>query len=212
MSVAPAVENFVDAVAALQMNSCFNPYADRYPPFDTEDAPVIRRSNLKYVLGAAVEGGVVDLWIGLELGHNGGRRTGLAMTDDAHLEAHGQRFNVANHLRHATRAGPTKEMTASIVWEALGWVKRPVFLWNVVPIHPHRPSEPLSNRRHTSSEREACLPHLHVLIDLLRPKRLVTIGTDSSLALKRCGYPHVSVRHPAYGGKREFLEQISSIT
>lgn len=211
MSIATAVDRFVEEVAALQMKGCFNPYADRYPPFDIEDAPAVRRSNLRHVLAAAAKAGVADIWIGLELGHNGGRRTGLAMTDDTHIEAHGRRFGVADHLRCATRAGPAKEMTASIVWEALGRIERPVFLWNVVPVHPHRPSEPLSNRRHTSNEREACLPHLHALVDLLRPKRLVSVGNDASLALKRCGCPHVAVRHPAFGGKREFLEQVAAI-
>lgn len=211
MTVAVAVDRFVEAVAALQLNGCFNPYSDRYPPFDREDAPAIRRSNLRHVLCAAAEEGVVDLWIGLELGHNGGRRTGLAMTDDTHLEAHGRRFGVAHHLRHATWAGPAKELTASAVWDALDRTERSVFLWNVVPVHPHRPSEPLSNRRHTSSEREICLPHLHALIDLLRPKRMVAVGADASSALRRCDYPHVLVRHPAFGGRGEFLRQVASL-
>jgi len=211
MRTSEAVLDFVEAIASLRLEGCFNPYADCYPPFDVEDAPAIRRANLFYVLASAEKAGVVDLWVGLELGHRGGRRTGLAMTDDAHVEAHGRRFGVADRVRSATRAGPTKEMTASIVWEALGRIDRPVFLWNVVPLHPHRPAEPLSNRRHNSNEREACLPHLQTLIGLLRPQRLVTIGNDASSALKQCGYSHVSVRHPSYGGKREFLSQVSEI-
>ena len=211
MSTTSAVEAFVEAVASLRMDGCFNPYADRYPPFDVQDAPAIRSSNVKHVLDAAAKGGVADLWIGLELGHNGGRRTGLAMTDDAHVKAHGPRFGVADQLRHATRAGPPKEMTAAIVWEALAGIERPVFLWNVVPVHAHRPAEPLSNRRHTSSERDFCLPLLHALIKLLRPSRLVTLGGDASRALERSGCPHVAVRHPAFGGKRDFIQQVARI-
>ncbi|WP_324751209.1 uracil-DNA glycosylase [Sphingomonas sp. LY54] len=211
MSVAPALEEFIRGVAALRMDGCFNPYADRYDPFDVEDAPMLRRSNLRHVLGVAAKTGVADLWVGLELGHNGGRRTGLAMTDDMHLHAHGDRFGVANRLRSPTKAGPAKEMTAGIVWEALSRIERPVFLWNVVPVHPHRPSEPLSNRRHTATEREVCLPHLHFLVELLQPMRIVTVGNDASAALKRCGYPHVPVRHPAFGGKRQFLEQVAAL-
>jgi hypothetical protein len=211
MTIEIAVESFVEAVAALRMDGCFNPYADRYPPFDLDNAPAVRRANLRHILSAAAEAGVADLWIGLELGHNGGRRTGLAMTDDANLEAHGRRFGVSNRLSPATRAGPAREMTATIVWEALSGIDRAVFLWNVVPIHPHRPLEPLSNRRHTPSEREACLPHLRALIELLRPERLVAVGNEASTALKRRGYPHVPVRHPAFGGKREFMMQVASL-
>lgn len=211
MSIAQIVDEFVRAVATLQMDDCFNPYADRYCPFDLDDAPMIRASNLRHVLSAAAALGVSDLWIGLELGHNGGRRTGLAMTDDTNLLAHGNRFGVAERLRRATKAGPVKEMTASVVWQALSQIERPVFLWNVVPVHPHRPSEPLTNRRHTTTERKACLSHLHVLVDLLRPKRIVAVGNDAGTALKHCGYRYVPVRHPAYGGKRQFLEQVAAL-
>jgi hypothetical protein len=211
MSKATEVPGFVEAVAALRLEGCFNPYTERYPPFDLEDAPAIRRANLTHVLESAAATGVDDLWIGLELGHNGGRRTGLAMTDDLHVEAHGRRFGVADRLRRATRAGPNKEMTAGIVWQALEGIERRVFLWNVVPVHPHRSGQPLSNRRHTSHERSACLAQLQFLIDLLRPQRLVTIGNDASTALKRHGYSHLSVRHPAYGGKHQFLDQIAEI-
>lgn len=193
------------------MNGCFNPYVDRYVPFDLPDAPAIRRANLTHILRSAAASGVDDLWIGLELGHNGGRRTGLAMTDDAHLKEHGRRFDVADSVRCATRAGPTKEMTAGIVWGALERIERRVFLWNVVPVHPHRAAEPLSNRRHTSEERSACLPQLQNLIELLRPQRLVAVGGHASTALKRCGYPYVAVRHPAFGGKRQFLEQVADL-
>lgn len=211
MRIEIAASAFVDALASLRMDGCFNPYADRYPPFDLDDAAAIRRSNLTAVLQAAAQAGVEDLWIGLELGYNGGRRTGLAMTDDTNLEAHGRRFGVADRVRCATRAGPVKEMTAGIVWEALGHTNRAVFLWNVVPVHPHRTDEPLSNRRHTRHERSICLPHLDALISLLRPQRLVAIGKDASAALTSCGQPHVAVRHPAFGGKRVFLDQIAKI-
>lgn len=202
---------FVEAVSAVRLEGCFNPYADRYPPFDREDAPAIRRANLFHTLEGAAKDGVDELWIGLELGHNGGRRTGLAMTDDAHLEAHGRRFGVADRMRSATHAGPGKEMTASIVWEALGRIDHSVFLWNVVPVHPHRLGEPLSNRRHSRSEREVGLPYLDLLIDLLRPRRLVTVGNDASAALSERGLAHVPVRHPAFGGKRKFLEQVARL-
>jgi hypothetical protein len=211
MNAAAAVADFIETVASLRLDNCFNPYTDRYPPFDVEDAPAIRRDNLKHVLDAAAVSGVDDLWIGLELGHKGGRRTGLAMTDDAHLQAHGRRFGVADRLRQATRAGPTKEITASIVWEALGRIERRVFLWNVVPIHPHRPNEQLSNRRHTPNERETCSAQLQTLIGLVRPKRLIAVGNHASFALTRYGHRHILVRHPAFGGKREFLKQIEQL-
>ena len=203
---------FVDALAELRLRDCFNPYSDTYPPFDVKDAPAIRRANLTSILEAAVSLPVEELWVGLELGHNGGRRTGLAMTDDHNLPAHGSRFGVGEKLQRATRAGPVKELTAGVVWEALSAIRCTVFLWNVVPVHPHRPGEPLSNRRHTAAERSRSLPHLEALIDLLKPQKMVAVGRDASSALARHGFPHVHVRHPAFGGKRDFLGQIAGMT
>lgn len=212
MSTPTVVRSFVDGLFRLQLQGCFNPYADHYPPYDVDEAPSIRRANLTYVLEAAVSrGGVDDLWVGLELGHNGGRRTGLAMTDDTHLASHGKRFGVAGRLRPATQAGPVKEMTAGIVWQALQQVERSVFLWNVVPVHPHQPNQPLSNRRHNLTERAASMPYLESLIALLHPKQLVAIGKDASIALAKGGHRHVAVRHPAYGGKADFLQGIVAL-
>lgn len=208
----PTPRGFVDALAELTLRDCFNPYADRYPPFDLKDAPAIRRANLVHVLEAAAATEVHELWVGLELGHNGGRRTGLAMTDDHNLSAHGLRFKVDDKLQRATHAGPLKELTASVVWAALAPIRCPVFLWNVVPVHPHRPGEPLSNRRHTAAERSQCLPYLDALVALLRPKRIVTVGKDASTALARRSIAHMPVRHPAFGGKRDFMSQIAELT
>lgn len=193
------------------MPSCFNPYADRYEPFDLPDAPAIRMANLVHVLDAAAQSGVHDLWIGLELGHKGGRRTGLAMTDDVHISAHGARFGVGEHVRRATHAGPISEMTAGIVWQTLAGIERRVFLWNVVPWHPHQPGDPLTNRRHSHAERLIGLPLLEQLINLLRPERLVAVGKDASAALAGRGHDHTAVRHPAYGGKAEFIQQITCL-
>lgn len=88
MMTATAVDRFVETGAPLRMNDCFNPYADRHPPFDIEDASAVRASNLRHILSAAAKAGVADLWIGLELGQDGERRTGLVMTDDAHIKTH----------------------------------------------------------------------------------------------------------------------------
>lgn len=211
MSVSRDVSLFIEGLASLRFQDVFNPYVDRYVPFDVEDAPAIRRENLRHVMEAAAAGDVDELWVGLELGHKGGRRTGLAMTDDANLVAHGHRFGVGDRMRHPTQAGPPKELTAGAVWELLADIDRSVFLWNVVPLHPHTPGDPLSNRRHTREERAGCRPTLEALINLLAPKRLVAIGRDASTALRQYGYAHAAVRHPAFGGRTQFLRQMRAL-
>ena len=79
---------FVETLAELSFKDAFNPYADACGDFDRDDAPAIRRTNLKLVLDAAIESKVDSIWIARDLGYRGGRRTGLALTDEAHLNDH----------------------------------------------------------------------------------------------------------------------------
>lgn len=201
---------FVRRVAALAFRDVFNPYSDICPHHDLVEAPQIRRQNLAAVLECALAKEVDAMWIGLELGYGGGRRTGLAMTDDARLNAHAELFG-AKGIKRATVSGPEKEITAEAVWEAIRIIKRPVFLWNVFPLHSHKPDVTLSNRRHNRAERDGGTELLSNLITALKPRLVVAIGRDAEDALDRQGVRHHSVRHPAYGGKAKFISGIIKV-
>jgi hypothetical protein len=200
-------EQAVAALARLRFPDTFNPYADRCPKYDLADATKIRRSNLIATFEAAVAG-VDSIWIALEPGHRGARRTGLAMTDDIHLAAHAQRWGIAGIAR-ATRSGPETEQTAGIVWGALAGNRERVLLWNVFPLHCHLPGQPLSNRRHKRAEREACWNLTCAIIAMVRPGRIFAIGNDAHKAVSSLDHRCVRVRHPAYGGKADFLAGVA---
>lgn len=201
---------FVKKLADLHFKDTFNPYSDGCEEFDCDDAPRIRRTNLRLVIDAALQASVDSLWIARDLGYRGGRRTGLALTDEAHLFDHSHLYGELP-LKRATRGPVVAERTARIVWQALKLVNRPVFLWNVFPLHPHEPNDPLSNRCHTRAEREACRPLLTWLIANLKPKLIVAIGRDAELALADMGIAASPVRHPSYGGQGEFIEGMRSL-
>jgi hypothetical protein len=148
--------------------------------------------------------GVESFWIARDLGYRGGRRTGLALTDELHLSAHSQLFG-AIPLARATRGPEVAERTATIIWQVLRDLDRPVFLWNVFPLHPHLRGNPLSNRCHTKIERDACRPILDWLLKRLKPKVVVAIGRDAECALGALDVTAVRVRHPSYGGHLEFV-------
>src|SRR5688572_19143278 len=78
-------EAIVEALSGICLPNVFNPYADRCKTFDRADAVAARRSNLTAFLRAAIELQVDTLWMGRDLGYRGGRRTGLALTDERHL-------------------------------------------------------------------------------------------------------------------------------
>lgn len=201
---------FVADLAALQFNDVFNPYSDTCPNWDRADAPAIRRRNLESVLSAAVDQGVDDIWVGLELGHGGGRRTGLPMTDDRRLASHAARFALTG-LELPTIAGRPTEITAGAVWEALSAINRPVLLWNVFPLHSHKAGQPLSNRRHNAAERDAGMTFLARLTDQFASASLVAVGRDAESALRKAGIAHEAVRHPAFGGKPDFLAGVANL-
>jgi uracil-DNA glycosylase len=205
------VEGFVSELTRLTFENTFNPYSDRCEVYDYFDAPKKRRVLLRKMLIAANQVDVDAIWIGRDLGYRGGRRTGLALTDDVNLRHHANRWDV--DCDQMTKGTAVPERTAAVIWSVLAQIASPIFLWNVFPLHPFEAGSPFSNRAHNSKERKAGEELLAILIDLLKPKRLIAIGNDAESVALRFGdsYTVSKVRHPSYGGQKIFLEQIKSL-
>jgi hypothetical protein len=202
---------FVEAVAALRFPGVFNPYSDFCPHFDLPDAAAKRRQNLRSQVRAAVDTGGASIWIGRDLGFRGGRRTGIALTDEPHLNAVSTSFGQELALARATVGPAVSERTATVVWRAIGRLNVPVFTWNVFPLHPHEEGKPLSNRCHTKAERHCTRAILLELLNMLRPQRVVAIGNDGEAGLLDLGILCDKVRHPSYGGVADFERGISML-
>jgi hypothetical protein len=202
---------FVNSLKAVKFDNVFNPYADRCEVHDLDDAPKRRSKALLGMLNAAARTEVDALWIGRDLGYRGGRRTGLALTDDVHLSVHATRWNVT--VERATTGSMVAERTAAVIWSMLAPVTASVFLWNVFPLHPHEPGDPFTNRSHSAKERELGETILAELILILKPRRLVCIGNDATKAASHlAGLTQVEqVRHPSYGGQSDFIKQIRGL-
>ncbi|RYY28723.1 MAG: uracil-DNA glycosylase [Sphingomonadales bacterium] len=198
-------KTFLETLASVELPSVFNPWGDTCAIHDRDNAAATRRANLQIVLEAALDAKVETMWIARDLGYRGGRRTGVPLTDEVHLgEASQLMGGVA--LERATVGPIVAERTAAIVWQVLSHIGEPVMLWNVFPFHPHERNEPFSNRCHTRIERQKTWPLLQALVSMIRPKRVMAIGRDAHMALADLDVSIACVRHPSYGGQREFID------
>jgi hypothetical protein len=206
-----AIDLFLKDLSKVELPNVFNPYRDRCPIYDHTGSVGIRRANLRNALLGALRFPELSMWVAQDLGHRGGRRTGLALTDEFHLDHH-TRLLQTGPLCKATSGARMAERTAGTVWYALSAINRPIFLWNVFPFHPHCEGRPCSNRSHNRrDERKMGMVFLAKLVELLQPVVIVGIGTHASEALKRSGIPCEYARHPSYGGQNAFLSKLARL-
>ncbi len=197
----PAI--FVTQLASIRLENVFNPYADTCAVHDRASAPESRRRNLRNYLAAVSAIGVDTIWMGRDLGYRGGRRTGLALTDEHHLPEL-SRLYPGSDSRQATRGPAVAERTAAEIWAMLRSLENPPLLWNVFPFHPHEADNAFSNRRFKAKELIEVDDLNFELIRWLGIRRIVAIGLDAAHYADRFGVDVVTVRHPSYGGTSDF--------
>lgn len=203
------VESIIRDLSWISMENVFNPYSDCCDLHDQDDAPLRRQRNLALTLDAALDLKIRTMWIARDLGYRGGRRTGLALTDEIHLDSLSFLYEGIT-VKKATKGPVVGERTANFIWRMLIRLAQPVFLWNVFPFHPHRSDEPMSNRRHSAKERDICGQFLHRIVNFLQPDHVIAIGRDAHMAVEGLGIDCTQVRHPSYGGQSIFMEQIEA--
>ena len=204
-------ETFVSELQETRFPNTFNPYADHCQAFDKPDAPKLRSRILREILVAACDVELDAIWVGRDLGHRGGRRTGLALTDDLQFSDHLKRWGI--EAERPTHGGLVRERTASIVWDMLHKIERHIFLWNVFPLHPHPKNTTFGNRAHNAAERKVGCLMLVSILTMLRPRRVVAVGNDAAWVLNSLvvGPELLRVRHPSYGGEAKFRSQLASL-
>ena len=205
------INEFVDELSSISLPNVFNPYRDVCCFYDHPASPSIRRENLTVFLRAVFKSETRSLWLGRDLGYLGGRRTGIALTDEFHLNLLQSTFGVFGIRKATVGEHPKKERTATEVWKLLTRIHEPILLWNAFPFHPFDNDEPLSNRRHTAQEFQACRHILLTLLEWLQPTIVVALGADAEAAATNIGYACRRIRHPSYGGQAEFAREMCNI-
>src|SRR5471030_1849102 len=149
-------------------------------------------------------------WRRHDLDYRGGRRTGLALTDEYHLSEMTQRYP-GSDFKQATVGPALAERTASEIWSVLSAIELPPLLWNVFPFHPHEPGNPFTNRKFTARELQQVDLLNETLIKWLKVRRVVAIGQDAFNYASRFGVEVVAIRHPSYGGIKDFRNGMSAL-
>ena len=185
----------------------FNPYRDRTDAFDLPEAVNVRRANFRRYCAAFPEVPRV-LLLAEAPGPWGCRFSGVPLTSEAQLldpafPLHG--------ARSSTAEAPYGEYSASIYWRALRPYFPHFFTWNSVPLHPHRPGEPLTIRTPRRREVRRWADVLAGLLDALRPERVVAVGRKAEEALTAAGAEPIYVRHPSQGGATRFAEGVTAV-
>jgi hypothetical protein len=190
-------------VRAISLPNVFNPYSDQCSLHDHKESAAIRLRNLIDYFSNSFRTMPSTAWIGRDLGYRGGRRTGLPLTDEAHIGMFSSAYS-ASKAKKATKTSVVGERTASEIWRVIAMLDDPPFLWNAFPLHPHESGDSQNNRCHTRSEFAACEAILLELLSTFKFARIFALGGDASRALTRLNVEHICVRHPSYGGQTEF--------
>jgi hypothetical protein len=188
-------------LAVARIGATFNQYRDATAD-DLRGAPGIRLANLGRYL--AERAGAPVLALGEAAGYQGMRWSGIAFTSERDLERFGPPYAVTCARRRWS------EPSGTIVHRVLRELdaEHRVILWNTVPTHPHRPGQPLSNRRPSVAEIAAGAVFVERALELLSPRVVVAVGRVAESVL---GDRAVYVRHPANGGGSAFARGMAEI-
>ena len=182
----------------------FNPWKARCLHDRHAGAPAQRRARLSAHLDCDAR----LLLVGEAVGYQGGRYSGIAFTSERLLgEGRIPRIEPTARLTH--RPLPFSEPSATIVWrelQSLGLHEHTV-LWNALPLHPHRPDQPWSNRTPSRPEFALGRESIRMLVDAFPDAVVVAVGRHAQAVVGEVlGRAVVGIRHPAYGGATEFAE------
>lgn len=212
----PATDRDIDTLIrdlsqARLSADAFNEYA----PGDANNA--IRRANLRLYLRAMAAREPKSLLVMEAPGYRGCRLTGVPVTSRKVL-LEGvpalRIFGAEAGYRDVADAGFEQvygEQSATIVWGTLAQLDAAPLIWNTFPFHPHQAGRPLSNRKPRKSETELGGAFLLRLLALWRFQQVIAVGNVAFQTLGDLGIACRKVRHPAHGGKNDFVAGLSAL-
>ena len=203
-------KSLFDLLIDYSGENVFNQYRQVHPVHDLPDGHRIRRENLRLFFKTFTE--VKFILLAEAAGYRGCRFSGIPMTAEFNLVGPSPvpwaRDGIFRRSSRSERLW--REPSATILWETLG-SRMDCLIWNTFPWHPMGKKGPLSNRTPNRSEVASGIKVLHLLLSLYPDARPVAVGRIAERTLKELGWQPLYVRHPAHGGKNQFVEGIHSL-
>ncbi len=201
------ISELIVRLAAVQTEpDAFNQYGAGENPYNA-----VRRANLqRYLEQIAARQSPIAL-IAEAPGYRGMRLTGVPMVSRRILRegvpALGM-LGIERGYQDVVEPGfeaTQSEQTSTILWSILPELGMVPLVWGAFPFHPHQPGNPLSNRKPRASEVKIGEPFVGDLLDIFQPKQVIAVGNVGFGLLTAMGVPCVKIRHPAQGGKNDFV-------
>ena len=176
-----------------------------------------RRANLRLYLQAMASRKPESLLVMEAPGYRGCRLTGVPVTSRKVLlegvPALGM-FGREAGFCDVSDAGFERvygEQSATIVWSTLASLNVLPFIWNTFPFHPHKAGQPLSNRKPLKAEIDLGAVFLHRVIEMWQFGQIIAVGNVAHESLHKAGMICAKVRHPAHGGKNDFVASLTAL-
>ena len=188
---------------------------NEYAPGEKNNA--IRRENLRLYLRALAGRGASVLLLLEAPGYRGCRLTGVPVTSRKVLLGgipELKLFGRESGYQDVSDPGFERvygEQSATILWSTLAELKALPVIWNTYPFHPQKAGQPLSNRRPRRAEIELGGYYLRRLLDMWQFEQIIAVGRVAQEALLAQGLDCQMVRHPAHGGKKDFVAGLTAL-
>ncbi len=184
-------------------DSLHNLYADG----EDENAELHRHNLERYLLDMSARKPKA-MFVLEAPGHRGCARTGIPITSERVMLAKETPFGLFDqgYRLHPEKPNGIAEPSATILWGALtDHAKQPPLLWNTVPLHPHKPDQPRSNRAPKVGEQRLGYPFLQTVHQMFDPLTVLAVGRIAQRACDELNIPYIALRHPSQGGKADFI-------
>lgn len=204
------LEKFVEELAAMKVTpNVYNQYSYEH----AENC--IRRDNLLTYLKQMYRLKPKMILVGEAPGYRGCRLTGVPFTSE-HLLMNNieglELFGKENGYRLAIEKEKIlKEATATIIWSTLIEHNIMALSWNAFPFHPHKKGDGESNRTPLKQELLLGEKPLLEMIKMYNIETVVAVGNKAEASLNSLNISYKKVRHPAQGGKNEFVKGIKEM-